>query len=380
MRPLARKKRVKKYFLPFLIIIGVGWVTVFLIKLYLGWSSEPRLNEAQVFVVEGQAKIQSWSAHQWHAANNIDRLLSGDKIRTSRRAQVVLHFYDDVQLRLGADTQLGVEEIFSEDEGKKVVANFTMGDLWVENANLLLNMNDLRFQADAEDVVSVEQNQAGAAVRVIEGSLDIDVLKFTDTKMSVVDTVHLVKGQEAIFRNEDLLAFREYQLPYVEYDITDEFWQSSWYLWNKDLQGEIVDYSYLAEKELEDDQFLDLDPPAKPIVLSPPNLEAEVEYNLDAETLTLIGTSSEDTSKMKVIYMAGNALETHNLIQFKAGSGQWAYYIGISKGNLAPGLNTYQVFALDELGNESEPLVIKVMYGKADAEVLDEDAATPQAS
>lgn len=378
MRPQARKKWVKEYFLPFLIIIAAGVVFVLCLNFYRGLSERRPTNDLKLLVFEGQAKIESWGSNQWHTSARIDKLLGGDKVRTSNHAKVLLRFTEGFELRLGPDTQLNMDEIFDEKNDRRIVTSFKMGSLWLQHADAIVNMNDIKFMADAGDVLSVEESVSGTVVRVIEGAVDINVLKITDTNVAVVDTITLGGGQQAFFDETTLASFREYQRPYVEEDIEDSFLKSSWYSWNKKMTEENSAYEDLASGSLIEDSFLDLDPPAKPVVISPPNLAENEDFSFTGDELTLTGTADADTMKMQVLYSAANVEETHNLLQFKNGSGRWTYHVSVGGGNLRDGLNTYKVIALDSLGNESEPLVVKIQHGSGEA-ALDENAATPNA-
>jgi len=377
MRPKVRKKRLKVYFLPFLIIIGLGVFFVVSLNFFRGLNDRPQSNELDVFVVEGQAKIQSWGSHEWHTALGKDRLLSADKIRTSTNGRVILKFVDDFGLHLSGNSQLNIGEIFDVKNMHKVEATFSMGKLWIQKANLTLNTNDIKFIADIGDIVDVEQTTSGVVVRVLQGTIDIDVLKLEDTKVSVVDTVTVGEGREAIFDADTLALFREYQRPFVDDDIERSFFSSAWYLWNQSVLDGSLDYETLASQQQAEDTFLDLDPPTKPTIISPPGITEEDEFVFDGDALNLSGTVSNDTAKVKVIYSAGNIEATHNLLEFQSGSGQWLYKISTSKGNLQAGLNRYTVIASDALGNESDPLVVSIRYGN-DPEPLEENPATPQ--
>ncbi|MCC7432938.1 FecR domain-containing protein [Candidatus Peregrinibacteria bacterium] len=55
-------------------------------------------------------------------------------------------------------------------------------------------------------------------------------------------------------------------------------------------------------------------------------------------------------------------VDDFKLNKFKAGDKTWAYNVKVSYGNLKPGLNTYQVYAVNEAGDKSSILIVKINY------------------
>lgn len=55
-------------------------------------------------------------------------------------------------------------------------------------------------------------------------------------------------------------------------------------------------------------------------------------------------------------------VDDFKLNKFKAGDKNWAYNVKVSYGNLKAGLNTYQVYAVNEAGDKSSVLSVKINY------------------
>ncbi|MBU1992839.1 MAG: FecR family protein [Patescibacteria group bacterium] len=62
-------------------------------------------------------------------------------------------------------------------------------------------------------------------------------------------------------------------------------------------------------------------------------------------------------------------INDYTLTQFKPGDKEWLYYANEQHGNMNPGLNEYNVYAMDAEGNKSEIVKFEIMYKKEGVEL-----------
>jgi hypothetical protein len=105
----------------------------------------------------------------------------------------------------------------------------------------------------------------------------------------------------------------------------------------------------------------------------------EIEGELTApKPVTFNGSTSSTVTDSEVVIkgtVSGAAkvvVNDYTLSAFKPGDTEWAYYAKESLGNLVPGENEYEVYALDENDNKSEITEFTIIYEKPEAPATEE--------
>jgi hypothetical protein len=81
-------------------------------------------------------------------------------------------------------------------------------------------------------------------------------------------------------------------------------------------------------------------------------------YRTNAAELVIRGTSPKDAAAMMV--------NDYRLQLFSPEKGTWSYLAGINLGNLKPGTNVFDVYAIDASGQKSSPARLTIVWGEAE--------------
>ncbi|PIV90644.1 hypothetical protein COW46_02390 [Candidatus Gracilibacteria bacterium CG17_big_fil_post_rev_8_21_14_2_50_48_13] len=84
-----------------------------------------------------------------------------------------------------------------------------------------------------------------------------------------------------------------------------------------------------------------------------PTLESPKNTDVSSANVQLSGRVAEGTARV--------VINDYELKKFSLGNTSWVYYLNAGD-NMAPGVNTYSVVAIDKVGNKSEPLLITINY------------------
>lgn len=345
-----------------------------LIQLYTVLTSEESLSEVFLYVAEGEARIMPFGIDEWQTAHSSTRILQGDALQSSHSGKVVLEFYDGTIVRMGADTELVLNKILDEPDKDEFELHLKSGDLWVKKpktmsgaSSVLVDMDDIAVKA-VGTVFALRKKGSDHQVRVMQGTVSVDVFKFDDERSSV-DSFDVGVGQEALIDSVALDDFRQYQRPYVLDALSDVFKNEDWYKWNLNEDAAPTDFSGKGgDTKVISDGFVDVDAPDVPVITSPDTLT----FTTKEKTFTIQGTASSDTAQIIVTHKGFGLVDTHVLSQFKLGDEDWSYKVNADLDNLLEGKNTYSVVAVDEVGNKSDAVILTVNYST----LLEEEPAT----
>lgn len=382
------RRRPLDFILPFLIIICVGVVAVLAVQLYFTLTDKPMEDKINVYVASGSARFLPWGMSNWQNVYSGMNLLPGDAIRTSKEGRTVLRFFNDSVVRVAPNTEIILQETKRDDVSDSVFLALNSGEIWVNvkslpgmTSNFSIRTKNLLIK-NAGTVFDV-LNDSLESIRVIKGEVSADVIAYEDSEERVLDTIEIGIGQEVSLSSKNIEAFKARKTVSALAAVSDDFEDSEWYKWNiaeditpTDFVSEDAVESEVADKvsvkplevsEQDDDEFEDIEPPRKPVILEPKEGAREIEEG----SVAISGTTDGDTEK--IIIELGS--ERYTLSKYVPGSLTWKYVLSESYGNLKPGGNKYLVYAEDKAGNRSEPSEITLNYKKLSQDELGEFTA-----
>lgn len=363
-----RPKRKFEYFLPFLILVAVGVILVLMVQL---WFSMRGPGEGKVegdvylYSVSGRSKVLSWGEETWSNGYHGMKLLEGDSVRVLSAGRVGLSFFDDLLLRLGEGSEITLDTLDEKHNMKEI--SLRQGALWINtkrSEGLIINTANLRILPRGT-VFEVEVSEA-EIVRVISGRLDVEIVSRLEEETNVLEKIVVGVGQQIEISAEDIgkLAYLT-DTDFLE-ALSLSFQETDWYKWNMSEDENPTDFT----KKEEEEEPVEIEEPEEPeeveeveeVDITPPEVKITFPddgYVLEEPQITIEGTTSSDTVKVKVTaYTADGEVDEYTLRGYKAGEIKWAYHADFKYKNLAIGRNRYIIEAFDAAANKSEKVSV----------------------
>lgn len=402
-----RRKRSFDYVLPFLILVGLGVIVVLAFQL---WSNlKGASGDVYFYLASGKAKLLPYGTAEWENAYSGTRLLLGDSVKTSQDSRLVLQFYNGTMVRLGDDTQVTLTDLNRRGDSEKIGLALDHGMMWVKRVtteDIKTSEFDVRTShmlvRDSGTIFEMEHNIA-ETVRVLRGSVKVDVLANEENKNQVSDMVQVGVGQQINIDDAVLKAFRARENPSVLMAVADDFKASEWYSWNIQEDETPTDFSHTQKientaptqslsqvltqenslsqqstqerpvtteqnvtqqntQQIVETQEVVVGTLESPVVLKP---EAQ-QRTTDQSKMAITGTVSPGTTKVVVEQKLGGSSnsEEYTLGQFKAGNSSFAYNLNETFNNFKSGNNIYRFYAVDAKGQKSDSTEITIVYNK----------------
>ncbi len=416
MRRIPRRKKPLDYLLPFLILISVGVIAVLGFQLFMNYGKQ---GKADVFfyVAEGKAKVLPYGNTDWDNAFSGTKLLLGDSLKSSFGSKVVLSFFNETLIRMGADTAVTLTDVEKTSDRETIVLNLDNGQLWLNGQKsagvreAIYEVRTKNLKVTATGTVFAVDSDVEQIVRVFEGDVKVDVMIQVEGNERVADSFTVGVGQQLYLDAAALRAFEENKSPSLLSAVDDDFKTTSWYKWNVKEDSAPTDFSVSAntsvDTELTDedtetvegdssadesnpDEETDADANADEAdtvnntdeetddennPVSTPEITEPVDTITDVGKLVIKGTVGSNVTKVVVESEVNGKSDSYVLSQFKEGDSVWSYNVSETFGNIASGDNTYRVYAYDKDGNKSSAARIIITYEKDKVEVSGDLAA-----
>lgn len=401
------------YILPFLVLVSIGVIGVLGFQLWSNWDQQGK-GDVYFYVAEGKAKLLPYGQTDWDNAFSGTKLLLGDSIKSSMVGKVVLAFFNGTIIRMNDDTAVTLTDLSKAADKETIVMNLANGSVWVNGkksagvkealyeirtTNLLVKAKGTVFEVESEDGLEV--------VRVFDGEVNVDVMIKAGGSERVADTISVGVGQEITIDEATLSAFADNKSTSVLTGISDDFKDTDWYKWNVREDKSPTDFKLtpgITEMEATSDVSLD-ESSADDELSTEEDVDATDDGSADDEddtlnndisdtefpspkilkptattvsegTFVISGTVGADAEKIIVESNAGGTKDSYTLSQFKKGDTSWSYNVSDKFGNIKPGDNTYNVYAVYPDDEESEPAKITITYNK-EAETVEGDLTDP---
>ncbi len=399
-RAHRRQQRSSGYFMPFLIILGVGVIAVLLFNLGAAVFGGSDSKGAYMHIVEGSVEMRTWGTEDFFALSSDALVLQGDELKTSEGAKVIIEFFDGTIMRVDGGSDVVFEEMNSDDGEAMLTLMLVDGRIWFNKiykdtgaTEISVKMDDATINSDMATVFEAE-NEFEEVVRVIHGDeLTVDI--FTEDNEKVVETETVGIGQEIVFSENVLQSYWQYKSPSVLTAVSDEFKLSDFYLWNikedkkptefvkitdeggefvqvkpEVIEEEVVEEEVLPEEGDEEVEVEDKKEEEKPTVstlkkpvISSVNGSATPNANCFYVVADRLATLTGTVSGADKIVVNGYTLQ-----KFTPGSTSWTYFANADFGLMREGENIYEIYAIDSTGKKSEVLTVKVLHQPKKAE------------
>jgi hypothetical protein len=363
-----------KLIYPVLGLIGV--VVVFILVTNL-WSFLSDLKgssleeSAEVYIATGKAEKQSYGEPDFADMLSGELLLEGDKVRSLKNSRTVLNFFDETIVRLDQNSMVSLEDVTIDDSGDIIKLKVMAGQVWVykkksakAGSQVVVDTNYLTV--NAVGTAFGVKSGLPESVNVTEGNVLISVHEFDSVDKNVVEEVNIATGQEFIMDSIAYDSFLKREIPAVVAAVSDKTKKSTWYKWNT-VQDQnpfsMKPYSLVDATDSEDGSEADSNLVAVtsngPKVTFPKNGEI-----LNTDTVNITGTVPSEAQKVVVISYDAEPPTPYVLKGFKPGDATFKYIAkyDLENGNMKKGNNRYEIFYVDENGEESDKTVLEFVY------------------
>lgn len=398
-RRLRQRGALFKYIFPFLFLVVFGVAIVLGVQVYKFFYVGAVKSYASMYIVSGQAQIKMWGNDSFSKAYSGMNILQGDEVSIVRDSSAVIKFFDDTLLRISGGSDIVFEEIVGTGSGDKIKIVLKSGEVWVNRTTVAATDTDFSVLAG---FVSVEPTSAifdvkGDGVFVISGSVIVDV--YNKEMVATVDEFTIKTDQSALFDEEKFSRFWGFQSPNIVTDgLSDDFKNSLWFAWNMKedneptdfangkvpkeeaavgeaaVAGDVVDDGVAGDsvsKELETADTvstnLDFGVFSDPKILK---INGEVwDQSMFEKGVTVkafpVRVEGVVTGAKSVI------VDGYTLQKFipREGESSFVYSLKPEFGNLKPGENIYEVYAVSPDGLKSAVVKFKVMYAPDGVEI-----------
>lgn len=381
------RKRPIDYILPFLIMICAGVIVVLAFQLFTSLDQAEDDRDVYMFLAKGNVKILPWGSGEWERAYNGTKLLRGDSLKTQTGGRLVIEFFDDHFVRMDEKTEIIVSEIKKSGNAYDVNLTLREGNIWI-------NTNDesevpVKFSVKTDHTIiktvstiyEVEQEEDQEVIRVIKGTIVVDIMINEDGNPNKVESIQIGVGQQAVITSEDIKDYEDRKSPSVIDALSDDFRDSGFYKWNMaedknptdfSIKTNVLDDSFFDDEE-EDEEGGESDL-AKPEITTPSTLD----FTTPEDSLTIRGTTSFETKKMMVDVVSGGEENTYELNLYVPGGTEWSFAVSDEAGTLNPGLNNYYFYSLDENDLKSKRSKLTVTFeGEASEDDEEEELDLP---
>jgi hypothetical protein len=404
MRRVYRKRPID-YILPFLIILGIGVISVLGFQVWSAFEKQGKA-DAYFYVAEGRARLLPYGQTAWDNAYSGTKLLLGDSLKTLSMSRVVVAFFNGTLIRMDNDTAVTLSDLSKAADKEKIVMTLDNGSVWV-NGRRSPDVKEGSYQVRTSHMLvkaigTVFEVESGAQeiVRVMKGSVSVDIYVKGEGKERVATTIDVGVGQQLTLDDATLKVFEENQSPSVLMAISEDFKASAWYRWNtaedenpsnyraygesavgesqqtevsgstSETQGTQAQQSQQTSETSETSQAQSLTEEYS-LTLEAPKITSPDAASRSVNTgpVTIAGTVAVGTDKVIVEQMIDGNLDSYTLGKFKAGDATFTYNVSEMLGNLKPGDNEYSFYAVNAKGQRSSGA--KITINKKKVEITD---------
>ena len=248
------RKRLRNYFMPFLVIVLIFIVIIFgwrtLDKIFIDQYRDTSNENVFLNIESGSAKAMTVDKNEWQNAPDKIDLYRGERVKTGPDGRVTLTFFDQSIMRLNTSTEVAFTSLQKKKETYSIEVELVKGDAWAKVENIL--NPDSNFSI-ITDLITVDTSgavlgvSAPGTVYVIEGNAQIGV-KYDD---EVIKTYTVGVGQQFLVDQSGVESIEKGEEADVIFALSDQFKKTNWYRWNIKEDGAI---NAFEESDLEADE------------------------------------------------------------------------------------------------------------------------------
>ena len=236
------RKRLRNYFMPFLVIVLIFIVIIFgwrtLDKIFIDQYRDTSNENVFLNIESGSAKAMTVDKNEWQNAPDKIDLYRGERVKTGPDGRVTLTFFDQSIMRLNTSTEVAFTSLQKKKETYSIEVELVKGDAWAKVENIL--NPDSNFSI-ITDLITVDTSgavlgvSAPGTVYVIEGNAQIGV-KYDD---EVIKTYTVGVGQQFLVDQSGVESIEKGEEADVIFALSDQFKKTNWYRWNIKEDGAI---------------------------------------------------------------------------------------------------------------------------------------------
>ncbi|MBU0705970.1 FecR domain-containing protein [Patescibacteria group bacterium] len=165
-------------------------------------------DDSYLEIISGSASVKHPDLIIWEDVNNLIEVQAGDLIKTEEGSEVVIHFFDDTEIRLGENTEFLISQLaVSPTFGRQAIIEVFLhkGSAWVQTLNVEDGYAGLTFKT--RDAVMKALNGTFNVVTDVTEPTSVYVLNnkvsitsLTPETMQAVKTLKLTANQKANVR------------------------------------------------------------------------------------------------------------------------------------------------------------------------------------
>jgi len=387
-------KGMSFYLFPFLGVLLVFIVTQIYSGISNSISSSVEASLENALVVKAVTGNVSYSFNDLSGsiASN-DPILSGYQISVPFDSSVVLESKNGSEFRIDQSSDFTYK--FTNVENLETIdLSFKSGRVWVNSKTnqeqILLRSgyldiqsqnSILSYKSNLPEDLSIFSGQALAVVKDLDTSNEIDKFRVESNTSLYLD-------------NDSYSDFLQNKAPLIKTKTNSSVYLSNWYKWNtfydnnnvsisfddifaddskialKDLQNQIKESN--SELNSQKSQQDKIDKSTTPYFTYPKANEVVTE-----KRIKLLGKVPKETSKVMIISYEDGEPFKYILKEFEANTEDFVYYAfsDPERGNLFPGINKFDVVAIDVNGNESPSSSIEFVFRDPDQKISVENVS-----
>lgn len=232
------------YFLPLFLFIAFAVIVILSWQLYQSVVTKNEPLDIYLFTPQGKTRILPQGTYNWDQAYDETRILEGDEIQTLLSSRAMVRFFQKMWLRLDEETDVLLEKVTPSSSVDTYSLTMRRGKTWYhteayvdKSVQLNISTTHLRIQSGSGifEVEDLTEEKGAQIVRVIKGSVQVDVVVSDGEKKREVESLRVTAGQQFVMDTSDYQAYQQYQSPEVLEPIPDAFVDEEWFLWNSRL-------------------------------------------------------------------------------------------------------------------------------------------------
>lgn len=240
----VQRKRFVDYFLPLFLFISLAVIIILAVQLYTVVFVKNEPMDVFLYTLQGSAKVTPVGSPNEDIALNEMRLFKGDAVATDAGGRVGLNFFKKMVVRLDQSSETILQDVSHQDSELGFDVLLKSGRLWVfaqsnPQSDYQMNFHTSHLAIDSSGgVFEIEDDsvqKGNETVRVVSGSVTLNVVISDGDQTRNVETIKLTDGQQFTMDPTALAAYEKYQSPEVTGSIDPTFSDDDWYLWNNQI-------------------------------------------------------------------------------------------------------------------------------------------------
>lgn len=374
-------KSMSFYLFPFIGVLLVFLLTQLFSIVSDSFQDDSTLSLENALVVKAMTGNISYTDSNNLSGNlNLsDLVFSGTSVVVPFDSALVLESNKGSEFRIDQSSNFTYE--FVKNDGLDLLElKFKAGRVWVnsKNSNETINLASNYINIQSQNSVLSYKSNLPEVLNIFLGQALAEV-KDQDTQ-NVIDKFRVESNTSILLDNQSYSDFLVNKAPLIKTKTASDVYLSNWYKWNTFYDNNGISISF--DDIFEDDSNIAFKDLQSSIETNNKDLDNKSEiqninksttpyftFPKDNEVITqsrikLTGKVPANTAKVMIISYEEDEPFKYILKEFEANSEDFVYYAfsDPERGNLFPGINKFEVVAIDNNGKESPSSYIEFVY------------------